>query len=93
MKRRSTRRRPLGLIVVLMLLAPTLARAEPAQSHIEPADIAWMISATGLVLMMSIPGSCSILLRHGPQKKYSFNDGANTDLCVRRFDIVAGCLL
>jgi Amt family ammonium transporter len=35
--------------------APSIAFAQGA-SAIDPADTAWMISATGLVLMMSIPG-------------------------------------
>jgi Amt family ammonium transporter len=43
---------------VLALAATTLAAA-PAMAQaakIDPADTAWMISATGLVLMMTIPG-------------------------------------
>src|SRR5205814_9506427 len=32
------------------------AFAEPAPGKIDAADTAWMISATGLVLMMTIPG-------------------------------------
>src|SRR6266850_5953884 len=32
------------------------AWAQDAASKIDPADTAWMISATGLVLMMTIPG-------------------------------------
>jgi Amt family ammonium transporter len=39
---------------VVLCAAPALAETAPAK--IDPADTAWMISATGLVLMMSIPG-------------------------------------
>jgi Amt family ammonium transporter len=43
-----------------MLLAiggtPALAQVAAAPAKIDAADTAWMISATGLVLMMSIPG-------------------------------------
>src|SRR6185295_19957952 len=37
-------------------LAAAPAWAEDAALKIDPADTAWMISATGLVLMMTIPG-------------------------------------
>src|SRR5262249_24058314 len=37
-------------------LAAPPALAETAQSTINAADTAWMIAATGLVLMMTIPG-------------------------------------
>ena len=36
--------------------APAMAQPAPAASKIDPADTAWMIVATALVLMMSIPG-------------------------------------
>ncbi|HEY7299548.1 MAG TPA: ammonium transporter [Xanthobacteraceae bacterium] len=39
-----------------MLADPAVALAQPAAPAIDAADTAWMISATGLVLMMSIPG-------------------------------------
>jgi hypothetical protein len=39
---------------VVLYAAPALAETAPAK--IDPADTAWMISATGLVLMMTIPG-------------------------------------
>jgi Amt family ammonium transporter len=35
---------------------PVLAQAAPAAPKIDAGDTAWIISATGLVLMMSIPG-------------------------------------
>jgi ammonium transporter, Amt family len=37
-------------------LAASPALAEAAASKIDPADTAWMMSASGLVLMMTIPG-------------------------------------
>ncbi len=43
------------LITIAMLASPLPAFAQGADS-INAADTAWMISATGLVLMMSIPG-------------------------------------
>ena len=39
---------------VVLCAAPALAETAPVK--IDPADTAWMISATGLVLMMTIPG-------------------------------------
>src|SRR3954464_943215 len=39
---------------VTLLATPALA--ESAVAKIDPADTAWMISATALVLMMTIPG-------------------------------------
>ena len=44
----------IALLAVATGAAPALA--ETAPSKIDPADTAWMISATGLVLMMTIPG-------------------------------------
>jgi ammonium transporter, Amt family len=49
---------PLRLAAAAIALAATLA-ASPAfaqAAKIDPADTAWMIGATGLVLMMTIPG-------------------------------------
>ena len=46
-----------GMIALLSLvLAGSPALAQSAQSKIDPADTAWMMSASGLVLMMTIPG-------------------------------------
>jgi ammonium transporter, Amt family len=46
-----------GAAVTLSLaLAASPALAEAAASKIDPADTAWMMSASGLVLMMTIPG-------------------------------------
>jgi Amt family ammonium transporter len=42
--------------VLLSTLAAAPAWAEETAFKIDPADTAWMISATGLVLMMTIPG-------------------------------------
>src|SRR5712692_4217209 len=46
--------RIVAAIGLALLASPALAEAAP--SRIDPADTAWMISATGLVLMMTIPG-------------------------------------
>src|ERR1043166_8222874 len=46
----------LGLTATAVLASSTAAFAQAAASKIDAADTAWMISATGLVLMMSIPG-------------------------------------
>jgi Amt family ammonium transporter len=47
----------LGAIAAVTLsVAASPAFAEAAPSKIDAADTAWMISATGLVLMMTIPG-------------------------------------
>jgi ammonium transporter, Amt family len=43
-------------IAVVLSLAASPALAQEAGSKIDGADTAWMISATGLVLMMTIPG-------------------------------------
>jgi Amt family ammonium transporter len=43
---------PIGLAAVLSFATPALAET----SEISPADTAWMITATALVLMMTIPG-------------------------------------
>jgi Amt family ammonium transporter len=46
-----------GAAVALSLaLAASPALAQAAASKIDPADTAWMMSASGLVLMMTIPG-------------------------------------
>jgi Amt family ammonium transporter len=46
--------RIVAAIGLALLASPALAEAAP--SRIDPADTAWMIAATGLVLMMTIPG-------------------------------------
>jgi len=47
----------LGVVAAVSLgLAASPALAEAAPPKIDAADTAWMISATGLVLMMTIPG-------------------------------------
>jgi Amt family ammonium transporter len=43
-------------ILMAMLATSALAQAAAQPAKIDAADTAWMISATGLVLMMSIPG-------------------------------------
>src|SRR5262249_20999095 len=45
-----------GFAAASVLAGASTALAEPARSPLDAADTAWMISATGLVLMMSIPG-------------------------------------
>jgi Amt family ammonium transporter len=45
-----------GIAVLLAMAAPALAQGAAQPAKINPADTAWMISATGLVLLMSIPG-------------------------------------
>jgi ammonium transporter, Amt family len=44
------------LSIALLMLAATPALAEAAAPTIDTGDTAWMIAATGLVLMMTIPG-------------------------------------
>src|SRR3989442_8118101 len=46
--------RIVAAIGLALLASPALAEAAP--SRIDAADTAWMIAATGLVLMMTIPG-------------------------------------
>ncbi len=46
--------RIVAAIGLALLASPAFAEAAP--SRIDPADTAWMIAATGLVLMMTIPG-------------------------------------
>jgi Amt family ammonium transporter len=50
-----TTTRPI-LSIAALILGATPALAEAAPVKIDAGDTAWMISATGLVLMMSIPG-------------------------------------
>jgi ammonium transporter, Amt family len=45
-----------GVTAAVLAASTTTAAASPVRSTINAADTAWMISATGLVLMMSIPG-------------------------------------
>jgi ammonium transporter, Amt family len=52
---RANGRRAFGIATALSLVASP-ALAQEAASRIDAADTAWMISATGLVLMMTIPG-------------------------------------
>jgi len=52
----SARRASIGLIATATATFATAASAETAPVKIDPADTAWMITATALVLMMSIPG-------------------------------------
>ena len=56
-----------------------LARKPPA-SKIDPADTAWMMAASGLVLMMTIPGLALVLLRNGAQEERARHHGAEPRL-------------
>src|SRR6187399_414501 len=50
------RKGALSCVAMLMAATPALAQAAAQPAKIDAADTAWMISATALVLMMSIPG-------------------------------------
>jgi Amt family ammonium transporter len=55
----SSRRLTMALAtaaIVTLASAPALSQTPAAAAKIDAADTAWMISATGLVLMMTIPG-------------------------------------
>jgi Amt family ammonium transporter len=55
--RRATRRMACGLAAALTLVFAALpALAQEASARIDGADTAWMMCATALVLMMTIPG-------------------------------------
>jgi Amt family ammonium transporter len=71
----------LGVVTAAVLLGPTAAAAATSQSTIEPADTAWMISATALVLMMSIPG-LALFYCGMVRKKNVLSTMAQTLLCV-----------
>ena len=43
-------------VTAIATLATSPAFAQAAQAKIDGADTAWMIGATGLVLMMTVPG-------------------------------------
>ena len=45
-----------GMAALAVIVSVAQAQAETAPPKIDAADTAWMISATGLVLMMTIPG-------------------------------------
>src|SRR6185312_4177525 len=45
-----------GAVLLAAWASQALAQATAQPAKIDAADTAWMISATGLVLMMSIPG-------------------------------------
>ena len=52
MKKFITNKRGLGLLATLLILLPGMASAQ----ELDTGDTAWMITATVLVLMMTIPG-------------------------------------
>lgn len=53
--RRAARAGTAG-VLLLAAASPGLAQTPPAASKIDAGDTAWMIAATGLVLMMTMPG-------------------------------------
>jgi ammonium transporter, Amt family len=65
----------------LLMIPATAALAQSGQSRISAADTAWMISATGLVLMMSIPG-LALFYCGMVRKKNVLATMAQTLLCV-----------
>jgi ammonium transporter, Amt family len=64
-----------------VLAGSTAALAQAPASKIDPADTAWMITATGLVLMMSIPG-LALFYCGMVRKKNVLATMAQTLLCV-----------
>src|SRR4051795_3278589 len=50
------RKGALSCVAMLIAATPALAQAAAQPAKIDAADTAWMISATALVLMMSLPG-------------------------------------
>ncbi|MEA2936574.1 MAG: ammonium transporter, Amt family, partial [Alphaproteobacteria bacterium] len=68
-----------ALLAVLAGAAPALAEAAPPR--IDAGDTAWMLAATGLVLMMSIPG-LALLYCGMVRKKNVLATMAQTLLCV-----------
>src|SRR5579872_257218 len=65
----------------LVALVPAQALAQGAEPAINAADTAWMISATGLVLMMSMPG-LALFYCGMVRKKNVLATMAQTLLCV-----------
>ncbi len=47
---------PILLLICLMLLAPTSYAAEAAAPVVDKGDVAWMLTSTLLVLLMTVPG-------------------------------------
>src|SRR3954469_466901 len=56
MTMRTSIRRACGIAALAVIVGAVQAQAETAPPKIDAADTAWMISATGLVLMMTVPG-------------------------------------
>jgi Amt family ammonium transporter len=56
MTMRTSIRMACGIVALAVIVSAVQAQAETAPPKIDAADTAWMISATGLVLMMTIPG-------------------------------------
>src|SRR4051812_21017993 len=57
-------RRALPCAGALMILFAAPAAAQDTLRKIDPADTAWMIAATALVLMMTIPGLALFYVVH-----------------------------
>src|SRR4051794_29112985 len=68
-------------IALLTLAVPALAQGADQPAKIDAADTAWMISATALVLMMSIPG-LALFYCGMVRKKNVLATMAQTLLCV-----------
>jgi Amt family ammonium transporter len=62
MKTSTRRARALGAPLLLALPALALAQDTPT---LDSGDTAWMLTATALVLFMTIPGRRALLRRHG----------------------------
>ncbi|MGA7983081.1 MAG: ammonium transporter [Chromatiaceae bacterium] len=56
MRNLDTRRRLVSVLGGLLTLTPLLAFAEDAAPKLDSGDTAWMITATALVLFMTVPG-------------------------------------
>src|SRR5207253_9853037 len=70
-----------GVVALGPALAATPVLAEAAGSKIDPADTAWMMAASGLVLMMTIPG-LALFYCGMVRKKNVLATMAQTLLCV-----------
>ena len=67
-----------------LAFAPRRRWRKPRRRRSTPADTAWMIAATALVLMMTIPGLALFYCRHGAQEERARHHGAEP----RRVDAV-----
>jgi Amt family ammonium transporter len=70
-----------GLVFSLSFAGAALAQSPAAAPKIDPADTAWMIAATALVLMMTIPG-LALFYTGMVRKKNVLNTMAMSFACV-----------